>query len=242
MTVTAGVLRQLHRIHLQLSDLKDRQERGPKQIQARSVNLQNLKTHLAQLREEAKVAQVAAHSKELTLKTNENKIRDLNVKLNMCSTPKEYKALQDQIAADEMACSVLADEILEAFEKVDQIKSSIPAAELDISKAEVDLEALIKTVTDQAERIKADIERLEKELKICEAAVPAEFRDAYDRVIKSLGEDALAPVEGQTCTGCNYIFTANMLNALNLSQIVFCKQCGRLLYLPEDRSPTNIKP
>ena len=56
------------------------------------------------------------------LRSGEGKILELETKLNQSSTNREYQALKDQIAADNMANSVLADEILEAMERVDGFK------------------------------------------------------------------------------------------------------------------------
>jgi len=234
MTLSPGALRQLHRLHQQLRDLRDRQDRGPKQVQARATNVVRLEQQLVKLREETKTAQVASNSKEGALKANEAKIESLRVKLNQCANNKEYKALVDQIAADEMACSVLADEILEAMEKVEALKKTVPPAEEELAKAQAEMTKLKATVADQAATIKSEIVRLEGELKQVESTLPADMREAYERAVKSMGDGALAPAEGDTCTGCNRQFTTNMLSDLMMGKIIFCKSCGCLLYIPEE--------
>ena len=55
----------------------------------------------------------------------------------------------------------------------------------------------------------------------------------YYRLVRGKGEDALAMVENQFCGGCNQQIPLNMLNQVMLGRPVFCKTCGRLLYLPE---------
>ena len=50
-----------------------------------------------------------------------------------------------------------------------------------------------------------------------------------------MGEDALAAVEDSTCIGCYTTITTQMMNELLTNKPVFCKSCGRMLYLPEDR-------
>jgi predicted nucleic acid-binding Zn-ribbon protein len=55
----------------------------------------------------------------------------------------------------------------------------------------------------------------------------------YRRIVRGKGEDALAVVENQCCGGCNQQIPLNMLNQIMLDKPVFCKTCGRLLYLPE---------
>ena len=62
-------------------------------------------------------------------------------------------------------------------------------------------------------------------------------RRSYISDFKSKGQDAMAQVEGESCGGCYQNVTTNMINDLLMSRVVFCKTCGRLLYLPEDRSP-----
>ena len=46
MSVTASALRELHRIHRQITDLRSQLERGPKQVQAGEALLQRLEKDL----------------------------------------------------------------------------------------------------------------------------------------------------------------------------------------------------
>ena len=237
MAFNAAALRELHRIHRQLSDLRERLERGPKQIKARQANVAAADERLAKTQADAKAARIAVDQKQLLLKSGEGKIIDLKVKLNACSTNREYQALRDQILADEMANSVLADEILEALEKVDRIKQTIADADQQVTKAKDELTKVQQTVQSQDESLRADVRRLEEELRVAEASLPQELRDAYNRVVKAKGEDAMAQVEGESCGGCHQQLTPNIMSQLLGANVVFCKSCGRLLYLPEDRTP-----
>jgi predicted nucleic acid-binding Zn-ribbon protein len=237
MSVTAAALRELHRIHQQRAALRERLERGPKQIRARAASVAAAEEHLAKVQAEAKAARVLADQKQLLLKTGEAKIADLKVKLNQCSTNREYQALKDQIAADEMANSVLADEILEALEQIDEFKRLIGEAQQQVAKAKDELAKVQQAVHSEEASLQAELARLEAELKRAEQNLPADFRDAYDRVVKAKGQDAMAAVEGDSCGGCYQSITANMANDLTMARVVFCKNCGRLLYYPEDRAP-----
>lgn len=237
MSVTASALRELHRIHQQLSDLRDRLARGPKQIAARAALVATAEANLAKAQAEVKSARMTVDQKQLLLKTGENKLLDLRGKLNAAGTNREYQALKDQIAADEMAGSVLADEILEAMEKVDENRVLVTQAEAAVAKAKEEQAKVQTTVRGQEESLKAEVTRLEKDLAEAETALPKDFRDAYDRIVRSKGQDAMAQVEGDNCGGCFRQITANMINELSMSRAVFCRSCGRLLYLPEDRTP-----
>ena len=119
---------------------------GPKQIKARQANAAAAEEKLAKAHADSKAARVAVDQKQLLLRSGEAKIFDLKNKLNTCHTNREYQALRDQILADEMANSVLSDEILEAMERGDTFKHTIAEAEQQVAKAKEDLVKLQQTV------------------------------------------------------------------------------------------------
>jgi uncharacterized protein len=234
MSITAAALRELHRIHQQLGDLRDRLERGPKQIRAREVNVAQLEAKLAEAKQRAQQTQMAADRKQLDLKSSEQKILDLRVKLNACSSNKEYQALLEQIAAAEMAGSVLSDEILEGLEKVDLLAAAVKEADKQVAAGKLELEKARQGVLGSADTIAADIQRLEGELAEAERALPADLRSDYERVVRSRGADSLAVSDDGVCSGCGQQITLNMQNELRLARLIFCRSCGRILYLPGD--------
>jgi predicted nucleic acid-binding Zn-ribbon protein len=233
LNIGTAVLRTLHRIHRQLSDLKERLDRGPKQIVANEANVRHREELLAQVKTEAKSLRVAVDQKQLQLKSSEDKVKDLRRKLNAASNNREYQALLEQIDADEMANSVLADEILEALEKIDAFQANLREADAASAAARQKAEQIGGEVAQQKPSLTSDIARLEAELRESEATLPDEVRQVYRRIVRGKGEDALAMVENQCCGGCNQQIQLNMLNQIMLGQPVFCKTCGRLLYLPE---------
>ena len=47
------------------------------------------------------------------------------------------------------------------------------------------------------------------------------------------GDLIVAAADDGVCSGCGQQITLNMQNELRLARLVFCKSCGRILYLPE---------
>ncbi len=233
MAITAAALRDLHRIHRQLADLRERQARGPRQIKAREANLAKFAEQQATAEKVVKQTRLASDQKQLDLKSNEGRVADWKTQLNSCSSNKEYQTLREQIAAAEMAGSVLADEILESLDKIDRLEQAAgEAAELHRS-AKSDLDAFRDSVAQDSEGIRSDIGRLESELAGAESELPADFKADYLRVIRSKGADGMAEVEDQVCQGCGQQITLNRQNDLLLSKPVFCTSCGCLLYVGE---------
>ncbi|HOM18713.1 MAG TPA: C4-type zinc ribbon domain-containing protein, partial [Thermoguttaceae bacterium] len=74
---------------------------------------------------------------------------------------------------------------------------------------------------------------VEAELTQQEQLLSDDIREIYHRLLRQRGDEALAPVEGESCGGCHQQVPINMISQIKLNQVVFCKSCGRLLYLPE---------
>lgn len=229
----SSTFRTLHRLHRQLTDLRERLDRGPKQIRATEANIKHCEEQVAKTKAESKALRLVADQKQLQLRSHEDKAKELQAKLNTASSNREYQAFREQIAADKMARSVLEDEILEAMEKADGFQKNIAEAESVLASARKKSEEVRAIVAKQQEPLEADVARIEAELRQAEEALPDDVRVTYNRIVRQKGEDALAMVENQYCGGCNQQIQLNMLNKVMLGHPVFCKTCGRLLYLPE---------
>ena len=235
--VTTATLRTLHRIHQQLADLQDQLAAGPRQVAARTKQFEAAEAKKAAAQDDVKKARMAADQKQLQLKSAEVKHRDLEGKLNACKTNREYQALKEQLAADAMATKVLEDEILEALERIDALKPTVPAAEKEVEESRKMLASATAAVEAEAGRLADEVARVRGELETVERDLPADVRDRYERIVKQKGADGLAAVEGQSCGGCFQSLTGNMLSDLLMGRIIVCRSCGRLLYSPESSAP-----
>jgi predicted nucleic acid-binding Zn-ribbon protein len=226
-------LRTLHRIHRQLADLRDRLERGPKATRAAEGAVAKCEADLATAKETYKHAKMGADEKQLQLRQREAKLKDFEAKLFAAQNNKEYQLLKDQIAADKQANSVLADEILEALDKLDHLQAAIKTADSNLGKTKDELAKLRKRIDEQQQGLETELARVQGELDVAEGQLDGDFKPNYLRLAKSMGEEALAPAEGECCGGCSQTLTPQTMNTLRLDRPVFCKSCGRLLYLPE---------
>jgi predicted nucleic acid-binding Zn-ribbon protein len=231
-TLSPELLRTLHHLHRQLSDLRERLNACPRRVQAAETGVTQREKELADLQVQLKKLRMAADEKQLQLRSNEERTKDLNRKLMTATSNREYQALKEQIAADEMANSVLADEILEAFEKIDQMHVKIEAAEKALAAARQRAATARAEAQSQEPALREELQRVQAELGKLERALPAEIAELYQRVVRHRGEDALASVENEVCGGCYQHVPINLISQIKLGQPVFCKTCGRLLYLP----------
>jgi predicted nucleic acid-binding Zn-ribbon protein len=237
VALVTETLRTLHRIHRQLADLTDQLAAGPRTVAVRTKQVEAAEAKKAAAQDDVKKAKVAADQKQLQLKTAEAKIRDLEGKLNACKTNREYQTLTEQIAADRMATKVLEDEILEALERVDALKPTVPAAESEGVALRKLLDEAKARVAAETGRLEGEVARVRAELETVERDLPDDVREKYLRILKQKGADGMAPLDGQSCGGCFQQITGNMVSDLMLGKVAICRSCGRLLYVPESSRP-----
>jgi hypothetical protein len=111
----------------------------------------------------------------------------------------------------------------------------VKEAEKNLSAGKQELEKARQAVESSAATIRADLAESEGQLAEAEKALPPDIKSDYQRIVRGKGADSLAAVDDGVCNGCGQQITLNMQNELKLSKLVFCKACGRLLYLPVEQ-------
>ena len=231
MSLTASSLRDLHRIHQQQADLNDRLAAGPIRVNAAEAAVQQLQITFDGVKDNYTQARVHTDGQQLQLQEREQRISDTRGKLNTCSTNKEFQTLKDQIDTDLEDNDLLADQILELLEGLDEHENSVNASQEGLNKANQELEKIRQAVEAAQTGLENDLQRIQDELEKAEAALPGDLRTDYRRIAKAMGEDALAGVDADVCGGCFQTLTPQTINELLMSKPVFCKSCGRLLYM-----------
>ncbi len=234
MSPTADVLRDLHHLHQRAKALRDRLASAPRTLAARQAALATRQADLEKARKALQDAKVGLKKGEHSLQAHQSKIDDLKVKLNQVKKNEEYKALQNQIAHDNAAMGKTEDEILHGYEAVETQNAAVAKLEAEVQSFAKELSALQAEIESQSLAHKAQLDELEAAIVGAEGSIPEEDRDRYRRTVRQFGADALAGCENGACLGCFTAVTTQMLNHLiNGDQLMFCKSCGRLLYMSE---------
>lgn len=232
--ISTELLRSLHRIHGQRADLTGQLARGPRQLKAGEGLVAKAAATVAASKEALKKATLIADEKQLQLRTRELRMEDLKKKLNIAASNREFSMLKEQIAADQQANSVQSDEILEALEQMDELSAEVTAAEEEWMKQQAEHESRVIEVEKSTAELKIELDRVESELAASEKMIPSVAMVDYRRLVKSRGEEALAPFDSDSCGGCNQTLTTNFIDRLRLSLLVRCPNCNAFLYIPED--------
>jgi len=235
MSTTAAGLKALHHLYLRLHDVNQKLERGPKRVEFKEQfallqedKLNSEKEKVAELRKQVQ-------QKNLDLHSNEAKILDLKGKLNSASSNKEFDIFKGQIEADTMANSVLEDEILELMEKIDVAEIEVESCVRKRDAAQGDAKKSAQAFEAARDSLDEEIEECKSTIADAEQIIPENVKVLFQRLVRSHGAGALAIVEGKYCSACNVLIEPQLRVELNSERFVFCKSCGRLLYMDDSQ-------
>ncbi len=234
ISVSLEVLRALHRIGRQRADLESRLRRVPALIAAHRNLIETKEAELAGLKRQQKEFRILVDSKQGRLQDGEAKIQKLRMQLNAASNNREYQALIEQIEATTMANSVLSDEILEGFDRLDEFEVKVAAAEQKAKETRQKSEAAIAQAQESEPELKKELRHLEEEFSEARTKATREFLAEYERIVRLKGEDAIAPIIGSSCGACHQTVPLNEINKITLEELVICRSCGAILYTAEE--------
>lgn len=234
-SVLTELLGRLDRIQRQLGDLNSRLKRGPLILQAQQNQIRNLTKKLEEVKNRHTQLILEAKEKERLNTESENAIARRKTQLSESKNNKEFQALKAQIASDEAANLELTGAVLEAMEKSEAFVEQVRAAESELQKTVKLHEHKKGEIEAETPGIEEDIRRCTEELRAAESELKQDFREMYDRLVKSHGGDqALAVITNQRfCGGCNQTVPINSIALVIQGKPIPCSSCGRLLYVPE---------
>lgn len=227
------VLRELHTYLLRIRSVSEELEDSPRRLK----RLQNKTTaaekaladHLAAL----KALKVGIHDREVSVKANAEKVKKHKRDLDTISSKKEYDALNVEVAALQKRNTGLEDETFGLMTQVEELSGKVPEFEAAVAKAK---DEYAKSEAEQRAQAPAWQARLDEAKRAVEEKIsqlPEDFIPTFRRLEQSEGADALAPLNGRSCSACYTEVTAQQFTMIKSGRINPCKNCGKILYVGE---------
>lgn len=234
MTTIATALRDLHQLQLELADVRSQIQRGPLQVKGKEAESARKLAAIKAARDELKKLKMAADQKELSLKSGEQKVRDLEVKRNLCQSNKEFTAIADEIKTHKEANGALEEEILELITGQEEIAKAIAALEQESAELQVETARLKELIGYKVEKLTQRLVLLESKIDQYEGQLDSTTLSDYRRLFKGKGCDALAACVEGNCSACYMAVTPQNFADLSAGRVVICKSCGAILYFCQE--------
>jgi predicted nucleic acid-binding Zn-ribbon protein len=227
------LLRDLHTYLLRIQSLGEELEAGPQRLKRLQNRINAAEKALADHQAALKAIKVAIHQDEVSLKANAEQIKKYKKDVDSITSKKEYDALNVEIAALEKRTSDLEDEALQKMSQSEELAAKTPELEQAVAQAKLEL---AKGQADQQEHLAGLQARLDEAKKLTAEKIeelPDEWKKTFRRLESTEGADALAALRGRSCSACYTDVTAQQLALINAGNINTCKNCGKILYVPE---------
>lgn len=227
------LLRELHRLRKHLRDAQAEIERGPRVLKAHQTKLATLEKAVVDAKEDLKKRKAGILTGEAQIKSLAQALSKHEKQLNDLKAPRDIEAKEHDIANTKQLIATQEDELLSAMSEVDERVALLPAIEAAFAKGKSDFSTYEADAKERMTRLKSEIDVATKALAEEEAKIPPSIRGQYDRLVKAHGADALAAVDGQSCSHCRVGITVQVLaNLQQGNEFWCCRNCGRGMYVP----------
>ncbi len=215
-------------LELELRKIQQKEERILNVVEAKLSQISDVKEEIEELEKDLKF------KVDLLEETIDN-LNKLELKQNSISTEKQLQAVTTEIDIARTNKSVLE-------EKIESLKEQIEQKNKGLRELEDRHEQLKKTLKDYQERfsqrreeINSEIDKISKTKEELLPTIDAKILRKYEKINKWAKGTAIVPVKKEACYGCFMKLTPQVLTLLqDTDEIVYCPNCGRMLYLDED--------
>ena len=228
------LLIELQGLDSRIFKFEDELESIPEMIREMDEAFKEKSVNLKKAEDDFKALQVKRKQKEGDLEAKEGTIKKYQTQLYQVKTNKEYSALQGEIGRARADNSLIEEEIIKILDQIDAANSQISKEKELLKQEEAKLGVEKKRMSDDAGRIKTELEALEAQRHALAEKVDKDVLKKYERIVKSKDGLAVVPVTNEACQGCFRVMPPQVINEIKMKQaMVFCENCARILFIEE---------
>lgn len=237
-------------VNLFQADQQLREAQARLDAASKNVRIQERRVHDLAERKKAGEAQVKSlHAKSMAydtdLKGRDAKIEKLRTQQSNAKNNKEYQAFLVEINTGKVDRAKVEEEALALVTKVEAQQAELVTINQQLEAEQAKLTEIKSSISEKLAALNAEIEAVRPARDAAAAEVAKQSPKAlqvYERLADRYDGEAVAPInkpdprrENYGCTACNLELVTDIFNKLRTrDDLVFCPNCGRILYVPTD--------
>ncbi|UCD14960.1 MAG: hypothetical protein JSV34_04355 [Candidatus Omnitrophota bacterium] len=173
--------------------------------------------------------------KELDLTSKEETISKAQAQLYQLKTNKEYQAKLSEIGSLKADVSVLEEEIIKILDEIEEVEAKLKNEREKVARHQKESKEKEEKILSEQKEIEVEIKVLEDKRNKISKEVDKTILFKYERLISSRSGLALAAVRSESCGACFLRTSHQKINEIKMyKELIFCENCVRILYIPED--------
>jgi predicted nucleic acid-binding Zn-ribbon protein len=225
----------LQALDLKIDARKKREAEIPRQKEKFDIHRKRLAAELAEADQRVKSLQVEQREAEGEIAQKQEQIRKYDGQLLNVKKNEEYQALLHEIEIVKKQIAAKEERIIAVLMEIDEAKAALDETKTRIAQEQAGIDAECAKIDVELQEAVTERKALEQTRGPLAATVPAQWLSRYERIRKALkGGDAVVPLNGESCSGCFMMVTAQTVNEILAGEnFQPCRHCGRLLYSAE---------
>ena len=224
---------ELQRIDWRIASLSGFMDELPSLRGALAAERAEAEAEVSAEREKLDLARENLRKKERELADGEEKLKQIQARLNQVKTNKEYDAALAEIAKQKGVNSDIESEILMLYDEVEESEGKKAELEGTWQARDRVFKEKEKALEDKAAQKSAELLEKQAEREKLVAEIDKKSLELYEKITRASGT-AVANARSEVCLGCNTKIPAQLYNlVLKGETICQCAQCHRILVHPE---------
>jgi predicted nucleic acid-binding Zn-ribbon protein len=206
-------------------------ERLPQEEARAKTKLAGDQAAVSKATDDLRANELAVKKVELDAETRRNTI--VRLKHQQFETRKndEFTAIGHEIKRYEAELDGFETRELELMEESDRLRTLLHDAEAALTKTQEIVNQDLASIAERKKNLLAQTAELRAEREKFAAAADSSVLPLYERLLKTKGGVAIAPLHEGRCGGCHMKLVAStVIKVQGGKEIAQCEDCGRILY------------
>lgn len=222
--------RKIHRLRAELAHVSPQRELMLQKDQTARAALKAAKHKVNELETQRKQLDLEVQAKQEQIERYAN--QQLQTRKN-----EEYRALAHEIETCKKAITKTEDEELNLMEQGDAAVKQVALATTSEADAKKLVESEVGDLNAREKNLDKELDELELDRETLADAVEEGTRVRYERLFANKGHNVVVGVHKGVCGGCHMkLPQQELVQCKAQNDIVFCTNCGRILYYSRDMS------
>lgn len=226
---------ELQEYDIQIKNLEKELKDIPKKLERLQENLEIEKAYLFQVKLQMEENQKKRKDLELSIQNFRQNIANYKAQqMKKKLTNEEYQALNEAIAVEEKRIAEVEELLLEEMLLADEIEKEIKNKEDSFHRAEIQMQKDKDIILKEKDEIEEKIKQLKIIRENNAKGIPQKLMELYNKISKKKDGIVLSVVKDEFCSICNMrVRPQNLAELRKNTNIIFCENCDRILYMKE---------
>jgi len=209
----------------------------PQELDLIKSEFEEKKKVLTQHEENLKNSQLGKKDQELELASKEEAALKAQGHLYQLKTNKEYQAKLNEIESIKADISVAEENLLKAMDSIDNEQKLLAEQKKVLAEHEIKFKEKESAINSKIKGFEAESQNLKTKREQYLPQIDVKTLKIYEKTLESRGGIAVVPIKDSCCGSCYLHLPHQKTNEIKMyTDLIFCENCVRILYLPDDMS------